>query len=346
MKIEEKRYWLLSPRELTTQVNEIDTLKLESDEVACETLYTAISPGTELSAYEGDEPLRPSPPPYPRWLGYMNIARVVGTGSADVTKAFPVGSIVYSHFAHRSHFVAKTNLLIAAVDDELDLIDACVAYLFRLAWVGLRRGRVEPGRRVGIVGLGAIGQCAVQLGRFFGFDVTAVSSHRVSLALAESKGAHPLSKGEARARYLDRDPDDSERMDLVLVTGNSWEDWQVALALARFNGIISLLGFPGRGLVAPEFNPLGSRHVYERQLAIMCAGLATSSVGGGKMQADLLTRDIRQVFRWTQSGEINPRDIILDVLPAPNLESAYQELRKLSRKPGTIILDWTEGLAC
>lgn len=50
------------------------------NELLCETLVTAISPGTELAAYIGLPPLR-SGLVYPRVQGYCNVARVRAAGS-------------------------------------------------------------------------------------------------------------------------------------------------------------------------------------------------------------------------------------------------------------------------
>src|SRR6266849_2183234 len=71
----------------------------------------------------------------------------------------------------------------------------------------LRQAKISPGRRLAVFGVGGLGHLAVQLGRAFGAEVTAIDIVEEKLALAESLGAsHTLNAGltnvaqELRAR--------------------------------------------------------------------------------------------------------------------------------------------------
>src|SRR5690606_38036320 len=116
----------------------------------CRTLFTAVSPGTELAAYVGLPPLRPTSAPYPRYLGYMNVARVEFAG-ADAARAYAPGTLVYTHAAHRSTFRIGAEAVLAAVPGGLDARLAAPAYLYRLAWNALRRGGLRPGMQVAVL---------------------------------------------------------------------------------------------------------------------------------------------------------------------------------------------------
>jgi threonine dehydrogenase-like Zn-dependent dehydrogenase len=61
--------------------------------------------------------------------------------------------------------------------------------------------------------------------------------------------------------------------DAVVTTANGWSAWRTALRVARTNGRICVLGFPGRGEKPPEQNPLDPSLFYDKQLTIHAAGM-------------------------------------------------------------------------
>jgi hypothetical protein len=77
--------WLNAPRPLEFRATELG--HCAADQINCETIFTAISPGTELAAYTGVEPLRPGRQ-YPWLQGYCNVACVTDVG-ASVTSVRP-----------------------------------------------------------------------------------------------------------------------------------------------------------------------------------------------------------------------------------------------------------------
>jgi hypothetical protein len=78
--IEVKVSKLLAPNKLIFETENIDESLLASDEILCKTLVSAISPGTEIAAYNGLPPLRPMKP-YPRLVGYCNVSEIIDVGS-------------------------------------------------------------------------------------------------------------------------------------------------------------------------------------------------------------------------------------------------------------------------
>jgi 2-desacetyl-2-hydroxyethyl bacteriochlorophyllide A dehydrogenase len=144
------------------------------DEALVRTLYSGISPGTEMLAYRGeidpDLPLDESIGSlggtfsYPFEYGY-SAAGVVETGTEGVS----AGTRVFSFQPHRSHFVARREDLVVAVD-----IDARSLTLFPLVetalQISLDAGEVQ-GRDVVVVGLGPVGILAGALLRRGGASV-------------------------------------------------------------------------------------------------------------------------------------------------------------------------------
>ena len=73
---------LVAPQKIEFTEMELYEKDIGSNEIIAKTILSAISPGTELAAYMGQPPLRPSIQQYPRLLGYCNVARVVAVGRA------------------------------------------------------------------------------------------------------------------------------------------------------------------------------------------------------------------------------------------------------------------------
>jgi threonine dehydrogenase-like Zn-dependent dehydrogenase len=336
MRVEAHYHWLEGPGDIQFVRQSFDLANLTPTQIFCKTILSAISPGTELAAFNGVEPLRTNVPAYPRWLGYMNVAEVAAAGESARAE-FPEGTIVYTHAAHRSHFVLNCADVLARVPRELDIVPASLAYLYRLAWSGLRRAGGKTFQRVALVGGGTIAQCALEL-----------SSKSQCLLVSDHEGAksaldtsvRAMTRAEAESGFVAKAAAESELFDLVLVTTNTWRDWRIALSLARFGGIISVLGFPGRGQGAAEFNPLMPSLFYDRQLVIMSAGQAAPGAGAGRENPAALNADISELFGMMVAQTIYPARLCMGLHPARDLAGAYRLLQKPDRGAGTLVLDW------
>lgn len=334
-------YRLVGPRQIHVEREEIDPAALGTGEIVCSTLFSAISPGTELAAFNGLPPLRPTAKPYPRLLGYMNVARVELAGEAAVG-AFPPGALIYTHAAHRSAYRTDTNAVLASVPDGLAARKAAPAYLYRLAWNALRRGGMRPGMTVAVLGVGAIGLAAAQLVRHLGGSCVAVSGFAEALTQAGRAGAQPLERIEARRRFLDRSERDAGIADITISTAGSWDDWQLALALTRFNGVVAVLGFPGRGEAPPAENPLASRFFYDRQITIAAAGFASDNAHDGYEEPDRLKSDMAAILGWIENGTLDSTLLVDRAADAREFPEVCREMSDNRSGPGTVVLDWAD----
>jgi threonine dehydrogenase-like Zn-dependent dehydrogenase len=328
---------LMAPGSLVFQEEHIDLESLAPDEIFCRTLVSAISPGTELAAFQGAPPLRPMAKVYPRLVGYMNVAQVERIG--ETVRACSVGDRILTYACHRSHSIMSEDKVMAVLPTSLASEAAALAYLYRLALSGLRRSQLRCGSTIGVIGLGPIGLCAVEQASLLGASVTAVSTRPEALDLARRRGA-------TRTLQSDREgPDDTIHeapdLDAVITTSNRWEDWHLALALPRFNGIIVVLGFPGRGQPLPRFNPLASEYLYDRQLSIMGAGMSPSTPGSLEDDGPEVQRaDLRDILSQMVEGALDPSALIDGIFDATNLAKAYEILSKSRPGSGTLIMRW------
>lgn len=317
----------------------METDSLEADELICQTLFSAISPGTELAAYCGLPPLRPTSKPYPRLLGYMNVAKVVVAGE-KARRSFPPGSVVYSHAAHGSVARLTEDRVLAIVPEGLEPRLAAPAYLFRLGWNALKRAAPLPGQDVAVIGLGAIGLATVQMTIASGAACTAISAFESARSVAQDLGASALTRSEAQSRCLSDASAGGGLSDITITTSNSWDDWQLALGMTRFNGTICVLGFPGRGLPPPNENPLQSGFFYDRQLTVKAAGFGPTQARREDQSGDGLKEEMREILLSLNSGTLDSNPLIAQTLSAADGCAIYERLINNRSAPGTFVLDW------
>jgi 2-desacetyl-2-hydroxyethyl bacteriochlorophyllide A dehydrogenase len=216
-------------------------------EVLIETRRTLISTGTELTCLgrrfepgsHWDQWVK-----YPFYPGYSSASVIVKTGSG--TSRFKIGDRVASRTQHQRFVVAREADLVAipegVSDDE--------AVWFGIACIvqnGIRRAEHELGDAVVVIGLGLLGQLAVQFARLSGArEIIAIDTAPRRLELARAHGATVvLQKPVAEVRA-----------DILAATGGRLADvvyditghpavLSSALTLTRDLGKVVLLGDAG-----------------------------------------------------------------------------------------------------
>lgn len=319
---------LLAPRELAFEDTRLDPDHLEDGSVYAETDVSAVSLGTERAAYVGDPPLRPGPV-YPRLVGYCNVATV----RASATPLVPVGARVLTHQSHRSAFICPGADVLATVPLELASTEASVAYLAHLGLAALRRASFAPGERVAVIGLGAIGLATVALSRALGSAPLAVGNSLERCALARSMGA-----AEARAG----DDVDDASYDVVVLTANTWSAWQLATRIAARFGRITVLGFPGRSEGAPAFNPFEPRWFYDKQLAILGAGMPVATGPAPEAEQPALVRGMQTIVRMMCRNDLALSGLVTDEVPWTDLRGIYERAAAGDKSLVTAVLRWDE----
>jgi len=197
-----------------------------------------------------DEPIAP---------GYCNVGVVeqVGQGVAG----FSVGDRVVSNGKHASQVAVPANLC-ARIPDGVSDEDAVFTVIGAIALQGIRLAAPTFGESVAVMGLGLIGQIAVQLLRANGCRVIGVDYDREKVALAEKFGA----KGVVLADDVDAVAQGmaftgGRGIDAVLITAATDSDEPVrnAARMSRQRGRIVLVGVAGLNLSRADF--------YEKELS-------------------------------------------------------------------------------
>lgn len=303
-------------------------------ELLCETIVSAISPGTELAAWRGLPPLRPGVV-YPRLQGYCNVARVVETG-AEVT-GFAPGDRVLSFASHRSHHLLPEGEVRYRLPPEAEADQIVAAYLFHLGYNAVLRAGVRAGSRVLVQGLGVLGLTSVAMAALAGAEVWALSGHASSAAIAMDYGARAVfERGEENALREALAPG----ADVVISTTNGWDDFALALRLAGQNGVIATLGFPGRGEPLPDFNPLASEHFYMKQLRIEAVGWSPEHDDSRGFNRFNERANIAYLARAIIAGRLDPAPLLSGRYPGEAIAQAYADLDARRNNALTFLLDW------
>ncbi len=174
-----------APRQV--ELHDIDIPAPEAGEVLIESLYTLISPGTELRCRAGKQ----DGAVFPFIPGYALTGRVIARG-ADVSLS--EGTLVFCSGTskaslnrvwggHTAHAV-RAERDVYPLPEAVDPLHATAARLAAIAYRGVRLGQPRLHKTVAVIGLGAIGLLAAQLYTLSGARLVAadVSPYRVANA--------------------------------------------------------------------------------------------------------------------------------------------------------------------
>ena len=327
-------------------------------EVAAETLYSAISPGTEIAAFDGLRPLRPDRT-FSKVVGYCNLARVIAVG--EWVTRFAPGDLILTLESHRSHFICSDDEILLTLPRRdytaTELQEASTTYLFHQAYSALLRGDLKPGQYVGVIGLGTLGLATIATASRFGARAFGFTDRPAARDTALAFGAERvLGKREGgRPQAVDPSPGEGvfaelaeeintatsgTGLDIVVTTCESWDDWRLALEVARPGGRICVLGFPGRREPVPPFNPLDARYFYRKQLSLVACGYTPDVEIDPRDIRFTIRRNCAYLLELVLDGRLPGRALISAVAPWDRLEDVYRRIA--AREPGflTAVLRW------
>ena len=334
-------YELEGPRALVPRQSRLDLEQLGPSEVGARTVYSVVSPGTELAAWRGEPPLRPSKV-YPRLLGYCNLAKVVQVGSG-VDDLAP-GDWILTHQSHCSAFVCKRSQVLLKLEDrEPEMMKGLAAtYLFHLAYAALFAGDYRPGCYVSIVGIGTLGLAAAILVRAFGGEPLLFTSQEQGGRTANGEPFHNLFAKRCPDPAILRELCGMEGVDISINTSNQWSDHLLSLQLARKGGRVVCLGFPGRGQEPPPFNPLDSRYFYDKQLSIRHCGYSPDTEAPPEDIRFTKQRNLRFLSELILRGRIDPRELLSIEVSWAGLQDTYARLESREAGVHAALLDWLD----
>lgn len=171
--------------------NDLVAPELKANEMQLETLYSAVTIGTERNAITGG----PYSGGFPNICGYQTVSKVIKTGS-EITD-YQIGDIVYSDGGSKpvnfegtswgGHLEIRNRTAEGNIIKLVSDLDIEAASLLGIMGVGLRatkRGQVKMHDRVLVIGLGLIGQACAQGAAAMGAEVHGIDLMPERLKLA------------------------------------------------------------------------------------------------------------------------------------------------------------------
>jgi threonine dehydrogenase-like Zn-dependent dehydrogenase len=323
-------YQLSGPFELKLIESEIEEETFLPDELICKTLYSVVSPGTELAAFRGDPPLRPGKV-YPRVLGYCNVAEVQhSVAESDFRK----GDYILTFQSHRTHFKIKTRDVILKFDKETFRKEFAALYLFHLGYNALLGADVKPGHKVAVIGMGVLGTTTALMSNIAGC---------ITHCFTNQDGVYKTIGIENLYSKDSYDPSifaDTQGADIVINTSNSWSDWLLGLKIARKGGVIVAVGFPGRGQGVPAFNPLDSQYFYDKQLTLKATGYYSDIEVPSEDIRFTLKRNMRYLYDLSLENKLRPESILTEEIAWRELPDLYRNVSMKQQRGLTHLIKW------
>lgn len=313
-------------RTKAVEVLQTPTCALEKGFVLIQNLYSAISPGTELSTIkQGKQSLLKTAQQRPDLVAqvlknystfgfantYQKIAnkldelKPLGYSSCGVVidskatkKNFQIGDIVAcsgQNFAGHAQIVSVPERLVIPVPKGVCTIQASFVSLGAIALQGLRLSQSSMGELVVILGLGPIGLLSVAMAKASGLKVIAIDLQEKKLELAKAMGAdYILNRNAPNIEELTQLWSQGHGVDSCIITANTTSSDPVnfSASIVKKRGSIIVVGAVGLDL---RRDP----HFYRKEIRLQ----VSCSYGPGRYDSnyEIEGNDYPYSFvRWTQ----------------------------------------------
>ncbi len=314
--------------------------ELKSDEVLVESVYSAVSAGTEGANLRHEPNTVTAEYGFPHYPGYSTAGRVIQTGAAVTTLTFG-DRVIVPWGGHRLYTVKKAAQVYPIADDNTDLRDAALAHIASFSLLGVRKLKLELGESCAVAGMGILGAFAVQFARLSGgVEVIALDLDPARRALALRLGAtaafsplEPELAAKVKAAAGGDGPDAA-----VEVTGSAVA-LQQALEYIAWEGRISLLGCTRVSDEPIDFY----KFVHRRGITLVGAHTFTraklESSPGRWTEFD----DYRTILKLAAAGRLEAKSLITETvspLAAPEVYAALADRGHAA--PLGIMFDWQQ----
>jgi propanol-preferring alcohol dehydrogenase len=207
------------------------------------------------------------------------------------------------------------------IPDGLSAVEAAPLFCAGVTvYRALKNSGILAGQRLAIFGIGGLGHLAVQVGRAFGAEVTAIDISEEKLELARSFGATSAlaATGDA-VKQLRR----KGGVHVALVTSAAKAAYDMAFSCLRPTGTLLVVGLPAENICFPPI--------------LMASGevrIRASAVG--------TRQDLREVLGMAAAGKLRCQVV---VRPLAHANEVLDELRKGQVSGRIVLTPSSSGLA-
>lgn len=308
---------------------------LAPNQVLLKTICTLISPGTEFACINGSV----SKNKFPMTLGYSAVATVMAVGE-NVTK-FAVGDrCLCYHSAHRNYQIMPENNLVKILDDSLPSEEAVYCVVGCMGFQGVRRCRPEFGESLMVMGLGLLGQFAIQTAHLSGcLPVIALdfNEKRRNIALATGADA-AFSPDDPELDAKIRALTDGKGVDSVVeITGNPQAVVEGLKLTARF-GRFSLVGCSRTPTLNIDFYNL----VHRPGISVIGAHNMARPLEERRPGVWTMAEDMALLLKYMSAGRLTSKPLHTMTADPADAPAIYD--RVYARDPDLlgVVFDWTK----
>jgi 2-desacetyl-2-hydroxyethyl bacteriochlorophyllide A dehydrogenase len=318
------------PREAVLAGAEVSDAPLTPHEVLLRTHYSAISPGTELASYTGDQTLFPGPRHYPSRPGYAAVGEVIAAGGEAPVRP---GELVLAHTPHQS--IARFDsrrLVCVRVPDRVAPEHATLARLTQVSAVSVRLMAARAGDQAAVTGLGLVGNLAAQLLRCAGLRVLGVEVLAERRRLAERCGIPVTVDPTAGAG--------NHEATCSVVLECSGQDRGVvsALDLAARHGEVFLIGAAWKRHTAVAAADV-ARPIFNKHLALR-GGWEWQFPLYGSQPPGSIAACTEWILACMGDGSLVLEELISDRIAPAQAPAAYADLLDRPAAHMGVVIDW------
>lgn len=304
------------------------------------TLYSAISPGTELSLITASREREIS-------LGYSAVGIVEECG--DNITDFQEGDIVACYgapYVGHSEYLCVPFTLCAKVPNGMDPKEASLAGIGAIAIHALRKAKLAFGETVVIVGLGLLGQMIAKIANAAAYDVIAYDTQgERGIMLQEESGINAFSALEEMEEAIKKNTENRGADAVLLCVGGKRSPLTgQSLKWIRNQGKIVIVGdiepdFPRELMFGKEAQILISRAggpgrydpIYEKQAVDYPYGYVRWTEG----------RNVAEYLRLVKEKCIKIESFITEEVNIDQAPAAYKDLTDKKSKTLTKIINFS-----
>ncbi len=213
-----------------------------------------------------------------------------------------------------AEFVKAPASHVLKVPNGLSSIDAAPLFCAGLTvYRSLRKAGPLAGRRLAVFGIGGLGHLAVQLGKHFGAEVTAIDISDAKLELASALGAR--STLNAVKTDVVKELRRKDGVHVSLVSAGAKAAYDTAFYCLRPSGTLLVVGLPGENICFPPIL------MAAKEINIQATAVGTR-------------QDMKEVLALAAAGKLHCQ---VETRPLPRVNEALDELRR-GRATGRIVL--------
>ncbi len=316
------------------EMTELELPELAGGCALVDTIYSAISPGTETRCLRGQQAGVMEQRCVP---GYQAVGRVV-EASADTdlkpgdlvffSRAQTSGGLIFFNGTHAKQAMVREEDTVK-ISDSLNKPETALAALIGIALHGVRLSRVNAGESVAVIGLGLLGQISARIAQSLGAKVAGFDRHSVRVATAQADGIAAFEAAETLATTTGAD---KEGYDVIIDATGVPAVIPQAVALAReLRPWNQPLHRGSRYVIQgsyPEDFCFNYQQVFMKELSIL-------------VPRDQTRQDLTDGLAMLQQRELDLSNLVGDAVRPHDAASVYADLSQSRASRQTAVFDWS-----